>query len=465
MSVQPSILVVDDESGILQTLQILLKNEGFDVTTAQGGKAGLEALKAHAPDIVLTDVRMPQVTGIDILAAVRQQDPETPVILMTAQASLQTAIQAVNEGAFYYIQKPFSNDDMVAICRRAADYRNLRAENKQLKQEIRRRERSGQVKPLGKSRAFSDVLRLAEQVAPTESTVLIQGESGTGKEVIARYLHELSPRNEGPFLSLNCGALPESLLESELFGHVKGSFTGAVRDKQGLFAAARGGTFFLDEIGEMSPATQVKLLRVLQEREAIPVGGTEAIPLDVRVVAATNRDLEEEIKRGRFRTDLFYRLNVIAIHLPPLRDRRDDIPIFVDAFLKRIAKEHGEELKSLATETLDAIMAYDWPGNVRELENALERAVVLVKGNQIPVTAVPEKVTERKAEPLVSEQVRANPTLDVIEQAYITWVLRAEGGNKTRAAEVLGIDPSTLYRKLSKYEGTPGTGVGAGGGQ
>ncbi|HWZ27958.1 MAG TPA: sigma-54 dependent transcriptional regulator [Gemmatimonadales bacterium] len=453
MSPQPSILVVDDESGILQTLQILLKNEGFDVTVAQGGKAGLDALKAHAPDIVLTDVRMPQVTGIDILAAVRQQDPETPVILMTAQASLQTAIQAVNEGAFYYIQKPFSNDDMVAICRRAADYRNLRAENKQLKQEIRRRERSGMVKPLGKSKPFSDVLRLSEQVAPTESTVLIQGESGTGKEVIARYLHELSPRNEGPFLSLNCGALPESLLESELFGHVKGSFTGAVRDKQGLFAAARGGTFFLDEIGEMSPATQVKLLRVLQEREAIPVGGTEAIPVDVRVVAATNRDLEEDIKRGRFRTDLFYRLNVIAIYLPPLRDRRDDIPIFVDAFLKRIAKEHGEELKSLAPEALEVIMAYDWPGNVRELENALERAVVLVKGTQIPLSAVPERITERKAEPLVSEAVRTNPTLEVIEQAYITWVLTAEGGNKTRAAEVLGIDPSTLYRKLSKYEG------------
>ena len=452
-SSQPSILVVDDESGILQTLQILLKNEGFDVTTAQGGKAGLEALKAHAPDIVLTDVRMPQVTGIDILAAVRQQDPETPVILMTAQASLQTAIQAVNEGAFYYIQKPFSNDDMVAICRRAADYRNLRAENKQLKQEIRRRERSGLVKPLGKSRPFSDVMRLAEQVAPTESTVLIQGESGTGKEVIARYIHELSARSEGPFLSLNCGALPESLLESELFGHVKWSFTGAVRDKQGLFAAARGGTFFLDEIGEMSPATQVKLLRVLQEREAIPVGGTEAVPLDVRVVAATNRDLEEEIKRGRFRTDLFYRLNVIAIHLPPLRDRRDDIPIFVDAFLKRIAKEHGEEPKSLAPDALEVIMAYDWPGNVRELENALERAVVLVKANVIPLSAVPTKVTERKAEPLVTEEVRTNPTLDVIEQAYITWVLNAEGGNKTRAAEVLGIDPSTLYRKLSKYEG------------
>ncbi|HEY6808899.1 MAG TPA: sigma-54 dependent transcriptional regulator [Gemmatimonadales bacterium] len=453
MSQQPSILVIDDESGILQTLQILLKNEGFDVAIAQGGKAGLEALKASAPDIVLTDVRMPQVTGIDILSAVRQQDPETPVILMTAQASLQTAIQAVNEGAFYYIQKPFSNDDMVAICRRAADYRKLRAENKQLKQEIRRRERSGMVKPLGKSRSFTDVMRLAEQVAPTESTVLIQGESGTGKEIIARYIHELSARSDGPFMSLNCGALPESLLESELFGHVKGSFTGAVRDKQGLFAAARGGTFFLDEIGEMSAATQVKLLRVLQEREAIPVGGTETIPVDVRVVAATNRDLEEEIKRGRFRTDLFYRLNVIAIHLPPLRERRDDIPIFIDAFLKRISKEHNEAPKRLTTDAMDAIMVYDWPGNVRELENALERAVILAKGEAIDRNAIPDKITEPKAEPLVTERSHANPTLDVVEQAYITWVLQAEGGNKTRAAEVLGIDPSTLYRKLSKYEG------------
>ncbi len=451
---QPSILVIDDESGILETLRILLKNEGFDVTTAQGGKAGLEALKGSAPDIVLTDVRMPQVSGIDILSAVRQQDPETPVILMTAQASLQTAIQAVNEGAFYYIQKPFSNDDMVAICRRAADYRLLRAENKHLKQEIRRRERSGQVKPLGKSRIFLDVMRLAEQVAPTESTVLIQGESGTGKEIIARYIHELSARSESQFLSLNCGALPESLLESELFGHVKGSFTGAVRDKQGLFAAARGGTFFLDEIGEMSPATQVKLLRVLQERECIPVGGTEAIPVDVRVVAATNRDLEDDIKQGRFRTDLYYRLNVIAIHLPPLRDRRDDIPIFVDAFLRRIAreKEHGEELKRLSAEAVDAIMAYDWPGNVRELENALERAVVLSKGEAVALSALPGKITERRAEPLLAERPHVNPTLEVIEQAYITWVLQSEGGNKTRAAEVLGIDPSTLYRKLSKYD-------------
>jgi len=452
MTAQPSILIVDDEQGILDTLRILLKNEGFDVTTAQGGKAGLEQLKAAAPDLVLTDIKMPGVSGTEILAAAREQDPETPVILMTAQASLQTAIQAVNQGAFYYIQKPFSNDDLVAICRRAVEQRLLKAENKQLKQEIRRRERSGLVKPLGKSKLFQDVLRLAEQVAPTESTVLIRGESGTGKEVIARFIHELSARSEGPFLSLNCGALPESLLESELFGHVKGSFTGAVRDKQGLFAAARGGTFFLDEIGEMSPATQVKLLRVLQEREAIPVGGTEAIPVDVRVVAATNRDLEDDIKRGRFRSDLYYRLNVIAIQLPPLRDRRDDIPVFVEAFLKRIAQEHEEPLKRISDETMEAILAYDWPGNVRELENALERAVVLTKGDAIDHSAMPEKLTQRRAEPLVADRPHANPTLDVIERAYITWVLQSEGGNKTRAAEVLGIDPSTLYRKLGRYE-------------
>jgi two-component system response regulator HydG len=454
MSERPAILIVDDELGILDVLRILLKGEGFDVTTAQGGKAGLEALKAAPPDIVLTDIKMPGVSGMDLLAAVREQDPETPVILMTAQASLQTAIQAVNQGAFAYVQKPFSNDELVSVCRRAAEFRRLKAENKQLKQEIRRRERSGFTKPVGNSRAFVEVLKLAEQVAPTESTVLIQGESGTGKEVVARWIHERSARRDGPFLSINCGALPESLLESELFGHVKGSFTGAVRDKQGLFAAARGGTFFLDEIGEMSPATQVKLLRVLQEREAIPVGGTEAIPVDVRLVAATNRDLEDDIKRGRFRSDLYYRLNVVAIHLPPLRERRDDIEILSQEFLARIAKARGEEPKALSEEAKAALLAYDWPGNVRELENALERAVVLTKGGTIELAALPDKVTTRRAEPLVAKRTHPNPTLDVIERAYITWVLQSEGGNKTRAAEVLGIDPSTLYRKLSRYEET-----------
>jgi two-component system response regulator HydG len=450
---QSSVLVVDDESGILDTLRILLRDSGFAVETAQGGKAALDAIRTAMPDIVLTDVRMPQISGIDILEAVKQADPNTPVILMTAQASLQTAIQAVNQGAFYYIQKPFSNDDLVAICRRAAEYRALRSENQHLKREIRRRERKGRVQPIGKSRRFIEVTALAEQVAPTESTVLIQGESGTGKEVIARYIHELSARAEGPFHAINCGALPESLLESELFGHVKGAFTGAVRDKQGLFAAARGGTLFLDEIGEMTPASQVKLLRVLQEREAVPVGGVEPIPVDVRVVAAANKDLEEEIRRGAFRSDLFYRLNVIALRLPALRDRREDIPLLAEGFLQRFAEERGLATSGLTPEALDAIMAYDWPGNVRELENALEHAAILARGEPIAPEHLPERITARKAEPLVGERVHPNPTLDQIERAYIVWVLQNEGGNKTRAAQILGIDPSTLYRKLSRYDG------------
>jgi DNA-binding NtrC family response regulator len=452
MSQKPSVLVVDDESGILDTLRILLRNEGFEVTTAQGGKAGLEQIRSGVHDLILSDVRMPQVSGLDILTAAREQDPMTPVILMTAQASLQSAISAVNSGAFYYIQKPFSNDELVAILRRACEYRAVRVENKQLKQEIRRRDKTAVARPIGKSKRFLEVLKLAEHVAPTESTVLIQGESGTGKEVIARYIHNLSTRADGPFLSINCGALPENLLESELFGHVKGSFTGAVRDKQGLFAAARGGSFFLDEVGEMPASLQVKLLRVLQEREAIPVGATEPIPVDVRIIAATNRDLEEEIRRGNFRSDLFYRLNVIALNLPPLRERRDDLLLLLEAFLQSLGQETGTEPKALSSEAMDAVMVYEWPGNVRELENALEHAVVLSRGSLIEAAALPERITKRRKEPLVAERSYRNPTLEVIERAYIMWVLQAEGGNKTRAAEVLGIDPSTLYRKLSRYE-------------
>jgi two-component system response regulator HydG len=452
VSERPTILIVDDESAILVSLGILFKNEGFAVITAQGGKAGLEALGQGPPDVVLTDIRMPGFSGMDLLAEARQRDPEMPVILMTAQAELRTAIEAVNQGAFQYVQKPFETAALVAMCRRALESRRLKVENKSLKQEIRRRDRSQTVRPIGRSRQFGEVMKLAETVAPTESTVLIQGDSGTGKEVIARYIHELSPRSEGPFVSINCGALPESLLESELFGHVKGSFTGAVRDHQGLFAAARAGTFFLDEVGETTPAIQVKLLRVLQEREVIPVGGTEPVQVDVRLIAATNRDLDEEIRAGRFRSDLYYRLNVIAIHLPPLRSRRDDIPVLAEAFLRRIAEQRHEEPKSIDSDALDAILAYDWPGNVRELENALERATTLTKGGEIPASALPVRVTERRAEPLVAERVHPNPTLDVVERAYIMWVLQAEAGNKTRAAEVLGIDPSTLYRKLGRYE-------------
>jgi two-component system response regulator HydG len=445
----PSVLVIDDEMGILDTIRILLKSEGFIPYTAHGGKKGLEQIAVLKPDLIITDVRMPDVTGLDILASVRAHDPEAVVILMTAQASLQSAIGAVNNGAFYYIQKPFRNEELVAIVRRATEHRALKRENKALKADVRRRDKSG--RPIGSSKAWIEALHVAESVASTDSTVLLQGESGTGKEVVARYIHDLSPRSGKPFLSINCGALPESLLESELFGHVKGSFTGASRDKEGLFSAAGEGTFFLDEIGETTPATQVKLLRVLQQREVIPVGATEAKPVNARVIAATNRDLEEEIKRGGFRSDLYYRLNVISIVLPPLRSRPGDIPLLSGAFLSRAGEARGEPPKTLEPEAADAMQRYAWPGNVRELENALERAVILAKGDTIPVSALPERVVEPRSDPLVSDGVQTNPTLDTIERAYIMWVLENEGGNKPRTAEVLGIDPSTLYRKLSRY--------------
>ena len=447
----PSVLVVDDESGILQTLEILLRAEGFAPHMAHGGKAALEMIPQLSPDIVLSDIRMPQVTGVEVLAAARAHDPHVPVILMTAQATLQTAMQAVNAGAFYYIQKPFRNDELIAILRRAAEHRQLRVENTTLKKEIRRRERRGAGAPIGNNHVWLDVLRLAEAVAPTESTVLITGESGTGKEVVARYIHDLSGRADAGFQSINCGALPEGLLESELFGHVKGSFTGAVKDKAGLFTAAAGGTFFLDEIGETTPATQVKLLRVLQHREVIPVGATDAQPIDTRIIAATNRDLEEEIKRGGFRRDLFYRLNVIAVQLPPLRDRADDVLLLAESFLQRSSELRGEATKRLDDAAAEVLQGYQWPGNVRELENALERAVILTSGTTIGVESLPARVTERRSEPLMAERAAANPTLETIERAYIQFVLQSEQGNKTRAAEVLGIDPSTLHRKIARY--------------
>src|ERR1700682_2383024 len=426
----PTVLVIDDEMGILDTIRILLKNEGFIPYPSLGGKKGLEQIAALKPELILTDVRMPDVTGLDILASVRAHDPEAVVILMMAQASLQSAIGAVNNGAFYYIQKPFKNEELVTIVRRAAKHRRLRRENKSLKAEARKKDRTG--RPVGSSKAWVDALHVAESVAGTDSTVLLQGESGTGKEVVARYIHDQSPRAGKPFLSINCGALPESLLESELFGHVKGSFTGASRDKDGLFSAAGDGTFFLDEIGETTPAPEAK-------------------PVHARVIAATNRDLEEEIKRGNFRSDLYYRLNVISIILPPLRERPNDIALLSELFLKRTGEMRGEAPKGLTPEALEAMQKYSWPGNVRELENALERAAILAKGDSIALSALPERVVEPKSDPLVSDAAQSNPTLDTIERAYIMWVLENEGGNKARTAEVLGIDSSTLYRKLTRY--------------
>ncbi len=446
------VLVVDDERAILETVEILLRGEGFDATVFQSAREALDRFDEIKPDVVLSDIRMPGVTGLELLAAVRERDPEVPVILMTAQASLQSAVKAVNEGAFYYLQKPFSNDELVLLVRRAADTRRLSRENKALKREMRRRDDSSAIRPIGRNREFVQVLTLAETIAPTDSTVLITGDSGTGKEILARFIHNLSDRESGPFISINCGALPENLLESELFGHVRGSFTGAVRDKDGLLVVARGGTFMLDEVAEMSPALQVKLLRAIQEREVVPVGATSPIPIDVRIIAATNRDLEQEIRRGAFRSDLYYRLNVITLHLMPLRERQDDIALLADHFLARYAHSANGRPLRLSDETKVALQAYEWPGNVRELENALERAAILSKKDTIAVDALPVRVTEPAPASLVGERPLANPTLELVERAYILYVLQAEGGNKAKAAEVLGIDPSTLYRKLTRYD-------------
>lgn len=452
MSEKVKILLVDDETAILDTLQILFRGEGYSVAVANSGKAALKALEDEAPDLVLTDIRMPGAGGLEVLARAQEVDGEMAVILMTAQASLQSAMRAVNEGAYYYLQKPFANDELLAICRRAVEARQLRVENKRLKKEIKRQRRSTSGRPIGRSRQFTELLKLAETVAPTNSTVLLSGESGTGKEVIARYIHELSDRAGGTLLSINCGALPEGLLESELFGHMKGSFTGAIKDKQGLLVAAAGGTFFLDEIGETSPATQVKLLRALQEREVIPVGATEPVAIDVRIIAASNRDLEEAIRQGDFRSDLYYRLNVIQLRLPPLRERRDDIPLLTRHFLDQLSARDGDDRTlEISDESQQVLNHYDWPGNVRELENALERAAVMSPSDVLDAGSLPERVREAPQIQLVDEAPPPNPTMEVIERAYILWVLEAEGGNKTRAAEILGIDPSTLYRKLNRY--------------
>ncbi|MDH3732116.1 MAG: sigma-54 dependent transcriptional regulator [Gemmatimonadota bacterium] len=452
MSTKPKVLVIDDEQSIIETLSVLLKKEGFDVLAALSGTEGIERFGEQKPDLVLTDVRMPKVSGVDVLEAIRERDPTTPVVLMTAQASLQSAIRAVNLGATHYVQKPFSNEELVTILRRSLDIGRVERENVQLKKEIKKTRQKGMVHPIGTSHEFRKALELAESVAASDSTILVRGESGSGKEVFARYIHELSTRADRNFLSLNCAALPEGLLESELFGHVKGSFTGAVRDKEGLFVAASGGSFFLDEVGEMVPSTQVKLLRVLQQREVIPVGATKPLQVDVRLIAATNRDLERDIEQGRFRSDLYYRLNVISVELPPLRARLDDIPLLADHFLSREAERAGEKTKKIADDAMGILQEYEWPGNVRELENVVERAVVLTNGTTIREDSLPPRLREQPEQPLIQEAPPANPTLEVIERAYIEHVLRAEAGNKSRAAEVLGIDPSTLYRKIKRYQ-------------
>jgi DNA-binding NtrC family response regulator len=368
---------------------------------------------------------------------------------MTAYASVDSAIEALKLGAADYITKPFNLEEVRIIVKQLLSRRRMEEENRRLHVELGHHATLDRF--IGKSDSVVQLKELVARVAATDSTVLIRGESGTGKELIARAIHSLSARQEAAFVSLNCAALPDTLLESELFGHVKGSFTGAVRDKEGLFKAAANGTFLLDEIGEASAAIQVKLLRALEEKVITPVGSTQPENVDVRLIAATNVDLEALVKEGRFRPDLYYRLNVIPLHIPPLRDRKDDIPLLVEHFRHRIAERTQSEPKQINQEALTALLNYGWPGNVRELEHMLERAILFAKGKRVSASDFPEKLLTNTPQPVAHDERAATPTLETIEKAYIAWVLQQTGGQKAKAASILGIDSSTLYRKIDRY--------------
>jgi DNA-binding NtrC family response regulator len=458
------ILIVDDEESLRRFLTILLKKEGYEITAVPNATEALAAFQKSAFDAVLTDIKMPGMSGIELMRAIRGLDPSVPVIVMTAYASLDTAIEAVNQGAFHYFIKQAKNEEIKLVLRRALEMQRLRNENKTLRYELRRSQ--GSRKIIGKSQKIEDVFETVRKVAKSDSTVLLCGESGTGKELFAREIHRASRRADGPFVSINCGALPENLLESELFGHVKGSFTGAIRDKEGLFTVATGGTFLLDEVGETSQAIQVKLLRVLQERETIPVGGQKPIKVDVRVIAATNADLERSVERGLFRADLFYRLNVIPIVLPTLRDRPEDIPLLVDYFLKEYCRIAERSLLPIDDDALEALSKYEWPGNVRELENVIERAVILEEEDRIRLESLPERIALGKrasgaitptALPADILTTRSSGTLEEIERGYLMKVLEDTGWQKKKASTILGINSSTLYRKIQRYGLEPKT--------
>ncbi len=444
------ILVVDDEESMCQYLTILLEREGHRVRSAGSGPEALGLLEQGGFDLVMTDIQMPGMDGIQLLKRIREKDAGVPVIIMTAYASEQSAIDAVNLGAFSYLQKHCKNDDIRMVVRNALELRQARSENQQLRRELKRKKSRQRI--IGQSPRMREVFRMIDKIAATPATVLINGESGTGKELIAQAIHERSERASGPFVPINCGAIPETLLESQLFGHVKGAYTGADRDREGFCRQAEGGTIFLDEIGETPGAIQVKLLRMLQEREIYPVGSSKAVKVDVRVIAATNRDLEAEVASGNFRTDLFYRLNVIPLDLPALRQRRDDIPLLADHFLRLYCADYQGNLgAALDDAALRALMGYDWPGNVRELENVIERASIIREGERITVRELPEGIGCPQSEPAAVSLVGTDVSLEELERAHILQVLDGVGGHKKRAAEILQINPSTLYRKLLRY--------------
>jgi DNA-binding NtrC family response regulator len=445
-----NILVVEDEELMRSILRQLLETEGYHVLTADSAENALKIFPSADIALTLTDIKMAGIDGLELLDQIKTIDEEAIVIIMTAYSSVDSAIAALRKGAYDYVTKPFVNEDLLQTVRNAIQTKELFRENRALRRELNRHYSFTEI--IGKSASLQNVFRIVEKIADTSASVLIQGESGTGKELIAKAIHFNSRRAAKLFLAVNCGALPENLLESELFGHTKGSFTGATGDKKGLFRSAEGGTLFLDEIGEMPPPLQVKLLRALQEHEVTPVGSAAAVKFDARIIAATNKNLEKEVEENRFREDLFYRLNVIELSLPPLRERREDIPLLVKHFIARNAKEQNAVEKSISAEAMSALVNYNWQGNIRELQNAVERSFLL-SGEEIDAESLSPKIksgSQNVFEMRDPEGVR--PTLEEMERRYILEILNSVNEDKTQAANILGIDLSTLYRKLKRYE-------------
>ena len=448
-----AVLVVDDDADMREMVHDLLKDRGHQVSTAASGDEALRLLAEAGYGVVLTDLRMKGMEGIALLSEVKRSFPDVDVILMTAFGSVETAVEAMKHGASDYLTKPVKKDDLIRVVERVIRESSLRREVGRLRQEVRKEYSFHHI--LGKSKPIRAVFDLITRIADSPTNVLITGESGTGKELVAKAIHYNSDRKEAPFIAVNCAAIPEQLLESELFGHMRGSFTDAKTDKHGLFEEAHKGTLFLDEISELPVMLQAKLLRAIQEKEIRRIGATKPISVDVRIIAATNLNLAEEAKAKRFREDLYYRLNVIEVKLPPLRDRREDIPLLVDGFLKKCGEARRKEMKGVSEAALAMLIDYEWPGNVRELENVIERAVTLSRGERVLPDDLPPPVQGARGDRRVLDEASEQKlTLDEVEKEYIKKILDKHGGNKYKAAQALGIDRKTLYRKLEEIEGT-----------